>query len=736
MSAGNLLSRRRVLQAGVAASGGLLVSCRAADALTTATAQTDAPASAAAAKPATPAAFGAYVEIAPHGLIHITCPSTEMGQGVYDALPRILAEELDADWQAVRIRIAPAGDAFVNPITKRQRTANSESVVIHYELLRRAGAAARELLVSAAARQWGVPTTECTTSDAQVTHAPSARTISYAAIASAAAQLPSPSEPKLKSAADFKLIGRRAPNKSIPAKCDGSAQFGLDVRLPNMLYAALARSPAVAAKVVSFDATAARAMPGVIDMVAIADGVAVLASSTWQAFKAAEAVQVVYDTAAAASVDQVGIEAQLRAGLDDDAKALPGRRANAPPYDRAATEAALQAAAKRLTFEYEVPFVAHAALEPLCCTAQLTGGKCEVWAPSQQPDRARDAVAEIVGLPKAQVTLHVTLLGGGFGRKWELDFIRQTAEIAKHAKGRPVKLTWTREQDFRHDRFRSAHRVRTRVGLDRAGRVVGIHSRSVGIDMWKYQRRPPLAGFGDPFATGLLINDAYGFANPYVDFVALDLPVPVGTWRSVSASMNGFFAECAVDDIAAATTRDPYELRREWLAHVPRAVAVLEIAADKAGWGTQLPRGRGRGIAVAMGFGSFCAEVVEVSVRGRKVKVEKIVCAFDCGTIIDPSMLAAQIEGGVVWGLSAARDGQIRFASGAAIESNFHDAPILRLPDCPHIEVHLVSNGETPGGAGEASVPPVAPALAGAIYAATGKRPRRLPLIADGWEFG
>jgi isoquinoline 1-oxidoreductase subunit beta len=547
--------------------------------------------------------------------------------------------------------------------------------------------------------------------------------------------LPAPTQPRVKTRNEFKLIGRQLPNKLAPSKCDGSAVFGIDVRLPQMLYAALARSPAAAAVVRSFDAGAASGMPGVVAIVQVTDGIAVIAESTWQAFKAADAIKAVYDDTPARSAHQPLIDSRLRAALADDSSALPGMRGRGQKYERAAHDAAMTAAARRLTFEYEVPFVAHAALEPLCCTARVTDSACEVWAPTQQPDRARDAVAQVTGLPRERVTLHMTLLGGGFGRKWELDFIRQSVEIAAKVPGRPVKLTWTRAQDFQHDRFRSAHRARTVVGLDAAKNVAAIHTRSTGIDMWKYQKRAPIPGVADPFATGLLVNDAYGFPNPYVDFVAVDLPIPVGTWRSVSASMNGFFSESAIDDIAAATRRDPLDYRLQLLANSPRALAVLRLAADKAGWKGPLPRGRGRGVATALGFGSFCAQVIEVSVRGKEIRIEKIVCAFDCGIVIDPSMLRAQLEGGIVWGLSAARDGSIAFENGVAQATNFHESPVLRFNECPPIEVHLIDSGEKPSGAGEASVPPVAPALASAVFAATGKRPRRLPLAADGWAF-
>lgn len=342
-------------------------------------------------------------------------------------------------------------------------------------------------------------------------------------------------------------------------------------------------------------------------------------------------------------------------------------------------------------------------------------------------------MAQITGLPREACRINITFLGGGFGRKWELDFVRQAVEIAKQRPGRPIKLTWTREQDFEHDRYRPAHIVRTRAATDRDGRIIAMHSRTTGVSMYKYQGRPAVPGMADPFATGLLINDRYDFSNKAVDYVETPDPIPVGTWRSVAQSMNGFFSESAIDDIAYATKQDPLALRLALLAKDERASALVRLVAEKAGWGTRLSRGRGRGIAYTYGFESYCAQVIEVTVRKNVVKVDRIVAAFDCGTIVDPKNVEAQVEGGIVWGLSAALNGRISFAGGAAVEKNFDAGPILRMHEMPRIEVHLVRSNLKPGGAGEASVPPVAAALASAIHMATGKRPRRLPLTDSGY---
>lgn len=723
------MKRREFLQAGLSAAGGLWVG---------AALWSPATEGAAAVREGS-ARFGAYLEIAADGRIELVCPQAEMGQGIHDGLPKILAEELEVRWEDVHIRLGGGDDAFVNPITRRHRTANSESTTVYFALLRTAGAAAREMLVGAAANRWGVPGSECRASASRVTHLPSGRSLGYGELAADAAKLPVPTAPTLKDPRNFTLIGRATPRKDTPSKVDGSAIFGIDVTLPGMVHAALRRSAAVVSRVKTFDREAALALPGVIDAFVIADGVAVVARSTWQARRAAETISVEFDESGALGIDTEGMRTRLQQALDADDAALPGRpMPGFPAFDKAATLAALEGAQRRFEWEYEVPFLAHAALEPLCATAIVNADSVEMWAPTQQPDRVRDVMSQVTGVPRERCVLHCTFLGGGFGRKWEVDYIRQTVqiahELAKSRPGTPVKLTWTREQDFRHDRFRPAHRVRTRAAVGVDGKLLAMHSRISGISMWKYHGRPAMRGFADPFAAGWLINDNYRFPNKYIDYVETPEPVPVGTWRSVSQSMNGFFSESAIDDVASATGVDPLAFRLSMCGDDPRAAAVLRKAAELAGWSKKLPKGRGRGIALSLGYDAYCAEVVEVTVKDRRVKVERIIAVFDCGLVIDPRNVEAQVEGGIVWGLSAALDGQINFAAGAAVEDNFHTAPVLRIEQTPKIEVHLLRTDHKPGGAGEASVPGVAPALASAIHMACGERPRRLPIIAAGFE--
>jgi len=728
-----MLTRRSFVQVALTSAGGLLVGCR-----------TSADRSAVGEDPrgaadgtAAGGQFGAYIEITPDNRVWVVCPQSEMGQGIHDGLPKLVAEELEADWSLVEVRMPWADDAFINPLTKRHRTAASESTMIYFDLLRTAGAAAREMLIAAAAASWDVAPSECRAELSFVKHAASGRSAGFGELAAAAALLPVPSAPRLKPNSEFRLIGTSTLRKDTPAKCDGSAIFGIDVVQPDLLFASLRRSPAVTSRLVSWNRDAALRLPGVVDAFPIDSGIAVVARSTWLARRAAESLEVEFDDSDARSADSGQMRATMLAALDNDDAALPGRPVfGGGPFDRDATFKALAAAPIRHEWIYEVPFLAHAALEPLCATAVFRDDGVEMWAPSQQPDRARDVMAAVSGRPREQCRFNVTFLGGGFGRKWENDFVRETLQIAARLPGKPVKLTWTREQDFQHDRFRPAHLVRTRVGLARDGSILAMHSRTTGISMWKYQQRRAIPGSADLFSTGTLINDRYAIANAYVDCVDVEFPVPVGTWRSVSQSMNGFFFESAIDDIASITAQDPLALRLKLLQKDPRAQGVLRQAAEKAGWGKRMPEGRGLGIALGMGYEAYCAEVAEVTVSGTALNIDRIVCAFDCGLMVDPHNVDAQVEGGIVWGLSAARDGQIRFDAGVARETNFHTAPILRISEMPAIEVHLMKTEHRAGGCGEASVPPVAPAIASAIQMATGKRPRRLPLIESGWTFG
>ena len=741
-------ARRRFLQAAALTSGGLWLGVRAGSGHAEVLATGDL------AEVARRARFSVFLAITADGVVHITGPQSEMGQGTHDGLAKIVAEELEADWAQVVIHLPSADDAFRHPSTGRHRTAGSDSISSYGDVMRRAGASAREMLIAAAATRWEVPAGECVAAASSVIHTPTARRLGFGVLADAAALQTLPTEPRFKDPATYRLVGHTTPRKDAIGKVTGTAVFGIDVQLPGMLYAVLCRSPSVAGRVISFSRDAALAMPGVLDAYPISDGIAVVARTTWHAMQAARELerhpQTLFDDRDSLGVESDGLRTRLREALAQDDRAQVARAAAGRTHDRSAHDAALRAATRRFEWTYEVPFLAHATMEPLNATARVTAEGAQVWAPTQHPDGTRDVIAQASGLPRDRCSLQVTFLGGGFGRKWETDFVRQAVEVARGRPGTPIKLTWTREQDFRHDRFRPAHMARSRVGLDAQGRILGLHTRISGISMWRYQRRAPVPGLGDPFMTSGLIGDRYAIPAPFADFVETMEPVPVGTWRSVAQSMNGFFSESTLDDIAAVSGRDPLALRLELAAGDPRAVAVLTEAAHRIGWKLDVPPhatrgGRppshpsggtvGRGIALTVGFGSWCAQAVELRAVGRALHVERIVAVVDCGRVIDPGSVEAQVSGGILFGLSAAIDGGIDFADGRAKASNFDGAPLLRFSGAPPIEVHLIDSTAASGGVGEISTPGIAPALTAAIFAASGERPRRLPLVTGGYSF-
>jgi len=686
--------------------------------------------------------FSAFLEITPGGAVRITTPSTELGQGVHSNLPRIVAEELDADWADVEVVMPHADAAFVSPITGRHRTASSESVKIYYEQLRGVGAAAREMLCAAAAERWGVAPGECQSGSSVVRHPASGREATYASLAASASALPIPAQPHKKRPDEFKLIGKSIERKDLLDKVSGRTVFGIDVVLPGLLHAALRTPPQAGGGIASFDAESVLKLPGVVAAVKVDGAVAVIADTFWRARKAAESLKVEFTPGPGEGLDTETIRARLRARLDDDAAAVAfpdidtqSEPPKSRPLDRAATERALSSAQRTLTLEYEVPYLAHLTMEPMVSTALVTAEACQIWIPSQQPDRGREAAAKITGLPLDKVRMDITFAGGGFGRKWELDFLRQSVQAAAAVPGRPVKLTWTREQDVQHDFYRPAYIARSRIALGANG-ITGMHSRLAGQSIWRFQGKPLIPGMGDPTAASLLIYDIYDFPDKYIDHVDVPWNIPVGLWRSVTLSQNSFFAESAIDEAALALGRDPYEFRLAMLERHPRIRKVLETAARRAGWGKRLPKGHGRGIALSAAFGSVCAQVAEVSIEKDRLRVHGLTCAFDCGRQIDPDMIRAQLEGGMVFGLSAALRGDVTFRDGAVVESNFHDQPILRINETPPMTIDLIDSDAPPGGAGEAAVPGVAPALTNAIFAASGRRIRRLPLSASGVQLG
>ncbi len=677
--------------------------------------------------PATAFAPNAWLRIDVDGTVTITVAKSEMGQGVRTSLPMIVAEELEADWQ--KIRIEPA---LTDPQYGDMGTGGSTSVRESWLPLRKAGAAAREMLVTAAAQTWGVERTTCRAEKGAVVHVPSGRRLTYGQLVEAGAKLPVPADPPLKEPKDYHLIGTRVRRLDTPEKADGRAGFGMDVKVPGILVATVARCPVFGGKVKSFDATRAMAVKGVRHVVEVpaAAGVAVAADSTWAAMKGREALAITWEEGPSAGLDSATIHRRFEE---------EGKKAKADVVARSEGDAAaaLAGAAKKLEAVYEFPFLAHATMEPMNCTADVHKDSAEIWAPTQSPQWAQGEVAKLLGLPPDKVKVHTTLLGGGFGRRAMPDFAVEATHVSK-AVGAPVKVVWTREDDMQHDFYRPASFHRVTAGIDASGQLVAWSHRlvapSVLAQIFGIQPKAGEADAADGAAELL-----YVVPNILVDYVMVNTAVPAGWWRSVYNSQNPFVNECFLDEVAAAAGKDPYELRRQLLKEGSRLRGVLELAATKAGWGKPLPAPpaagparHGRGIACHFSFGTYIAQVAEVSVaKEGTVRVHRVVCAVDCGRFVNPDIIEAQMESGIVYGLTAALNGAITIEKGRVQQSNFHDYEMLRMDEMPLIEVHIVPSKEAPGGIGEPGTPPIAPAVANAVFAATGKRIRRLPIRAE-----
>jgi len=679
--------------------------------------------------------LGAYIQIAEDGIVTITTPGAEMGQGVSSSLPKIVAEELSANWANVEVKLSDVNPAFNNP-TGGQRSANSDAVRSYYEPLRKVGATAREMLVGAAALRWDVDPGSITVAEGVLTNVQSGATLTFGDVAADAAKLPIPKNPKLKEPKGFVLIGKFSPRKDIPGKVCGATVFGIDVVLPNMLYAAIKHVPVAGAKLAGFDAETAKGMPGVQEIVPLVDAVAVIADSYWQAQQAVDRIKLA--EVKGERVDSDKLMARFQSALVNDADALsfPVGGSMKDPIlsaDQSVIDDAISRGPIKLEFEYSVPYLAHAALEPLCATALIEAGRCEIWAPTQAGEKIPPEVSAAIGLPESAITVHRTFIGGAFGRKNERDFMIQAALLAQARPGRPVMLIWSREQDTKHDYYRPATVVRSRLAISPDGTILAAHGRAAGQSLSTsapYRRE----GFADPSVVGGLLSPDYEMGERRIDMVEVEAPIRTSFWRSVSLSSNGYFAEAIMDDIAGHLGRDPLEFRLAQLRDNPRGAAVMRLAAQKAGWGKAKGANVGRGISFTNGWNSQCAQVIQVSVKDKELVVERIVCAFDCGVQIDPGNIVSQIEGGIVFGLSAALFGNITFRDGAVVEETYAEYPVVTMANSPDIEVHLILSEDEIGGVGEAGVPGVASALTSAIYDATGDRIRALPIVKAGYE--
>jgi len=683
------------------------------------------------ARTAAPFSPNAWVRIGTDGVVTLTLDRSEMGQGSQTGLAMILAEELEADWTSVRLGPMPENPAGWS---RTMRTGGSAAIRSSWEPLRKAGAAAREMLIDAAASTWQVDRAACRAERGAVVHTPSKRRLTYDKLVAKAAQLPVPKDPPLKDAKDFRLVGTRTRRLDTPSKVDGSAQFGIDVKVPGMLVASIERAPVLGGSIRSVNAEAAKALPGVRHVVELeasswmgpkggwaagcAAGVAVVADSYWQAVTARRALQIEWDEGDAGALSSDSVRSQLAALAAQPAVV-------AQTVGDAAS--ALAGAAKHIEAVYEVPFVHHATMEPMNCTAHVRADGADIWAPTQNQEHAQKVAAQVTGLPLEQVRIHTMFSGGGFGRRLEPDFVSEAARVSK-AVGAPVKVIWSREDDMRNGFYRPTSLNRFAAGLDAGGRLVAWTHRIAGTPL-QLKFGPLEKGIDDSLVDGA-VDLPYAIPNLLVDQATLELArVPRGPWRSVGVSHNGFVTEAFLDEVAAAAGRDPFELRRELLHDKPRHRRTLELAADKAGWGTPLPAGRGRGIALAEWGPTTCAEVAEVSVADDgAVTVHRVVCAVDCGQPVNVGQIEAQIQGGVVFGLSAALYGEITLDAGRVVQGNFDSYRVVRLPESPHVEVHIVPSSDPIGGTGEPGVPPIAPAVCNAIFAATGKRIRRLPI--------
>lgn len=714
MNAENNPSRRNFLKASALVGGGLVVAFMVPGGKRLAFAQ-EAPPAASALTP------NAFLRIGADDSVSVLLSHSEMGQGIWTTLPMLIAEELDADWSKFKVAHAPAAPVYANPAFGMQGTGGSTSTWSEFDRYRQVGATARAMLVQAAAARFGVQASACRTENGVVIAGDQRAT--YGELADDAGKLAVPANVALKAPADWTVIGKPTRRLDTPEKINGSAVFGMDIQFEGLKTAVVARAPVFGATVKSFDPAPALALPGVRKVVQVPSGVAVVADHFWAAKKGRDALSVDWDLGPNAGLDSGKLLASYRELAKTDG-ANAARKGDA--------RAKFAAAAKTIEAEYHVPYLAHAAMEPLNCTVRISADQCELWVGTQFQTIEQGTAAAITGLKPEQVKVHTPFLGGGFGRRATpgADVVTEAVHVAKAA-GMPVKTVWTREDDTQGGYYRPMYYERARIALGDDGLPVAWDHVLVGQSI---MAGTPFAGLVKDGVDGSSVegvnNSPYitGLADHRVDLHSPTHGVPVLWWRSVGHSQNAFVVESLVDELAHAAGQDPLDYRRALLKDHPRHLGVLNLAAEKAGWGSPLPEGRRRGIAVHESFGSYVAQVAEVSVEDGAVRVHKVTCAIDCGVAVNPLMIAAQMESGIAFGLSAALHGKITLKDGRVQQSNYHDYPALRLPEMPAVDTHVVASSEKPGGVGEPGLPPIAPAVANAVFAITGQRLRSLPL--------
>jgi isoquinoline 1-oxidoreductase subunit beta len=701
------LSRRGFLATAAAAGGGLMLSLSLPFGRSDAASESFAP--------------NAFIRISRDGQVLLTMPYVEMGQGTYTSIPMLIAEELEVSLKQVRLEHAPPNEKlYANPLLGVQITGNSNAMRGAWKPLREAGAIARTMLVAAAAKRWGVDPTACNAQDGEVIHAATGRRLTYGALAAEAAKVPVPASVPLKAPGAFKLIGTPAKRLDAPAKVNGTAVYGIDASPQGVKFATLAQSPVFGGRVKSVDDTAAMAVTGVRQIVRLDDAVAVVADHMGAAKKGLGALKVEWDDGPHARLTTGAIAREL-----EQATLGPG----AVAQSIGDTDKAMAGAVTRVEATYQVPFLAHATMEPMNCTVHLRKDACDIWVGSQAVARVQAAAATTAGLPPEKVIVHNHLIGGGFGRRLEADGVIRAVQVAQHVNG-PVKVVWTREEDIQHDMYRPYWFDRIAAGLNDKGKPVAWHHRFAGSSVIARYLPPGFKDGLDPDSIEGAVDLVYGLPNFHVEYVRVEPPgIPTAFWRSVGPSHNVFVVESFMDELAAAAKQDAVGYRRALLDKSPRARAVLELAAEKAAWGQPLLKGRGRGVSLQFAFGSYLAQIAEVEVsKDGAVRVHRVVCAVDCGTVVNPDTVQAQIQSGIMFGITAALYGEITLKDGRVEQTNFDTYQILRMNEAPAIEVHIVKSLEPPGGMGETGTSAIVPAISNAIFAATGKRLRKMPV--------